>query len=167
MKPMYWRLKGNQGTMVTYVSICFSMMELMCYVWWLSYRLRCNHYGWNETSILEVERKSRYHGYIYIYICFSVIELIWYVWWLSYRLICNHFGWSETSVLEVERKSRYHGYICTYKLQNCWNDMIISWLNDESICNRFDWNNTRVREIERKSRYDDYKWIILKSMDLE
>jgi len=30
MKPVYLGLKGNQGTMVTYVSICFSMMELMC-----------------------------------------------------------------------------------------------------------------------------------------
>jgi len=28
MKPVYWGLKGNQGTMVTYVSICFSMMKL-------------------------------------------------------------------------------------------------------------------------------------------
>jgi len=77
MKPMYWRLKGNQGTMVTYVSICFSMMELMCYVWWLSYRLRCNHYGWNETSILEVERKSRYTMVTYIYI-YALVWLNWY-----------------------------------------------------------------------------------------
>jgi len=28
MKPEYWGLEGNQGTMVTYVSICFSMIEL-------------------------------------------------------------------------------------------------------------------------------------------
>ena len=28
MKLVYWGLKGNQGTMVTHVSICFSMMKL-------------------------------------------------------------------------------------------------------------------------------------------
>jgi len=67
MKPVYWGLKGNQGTMVTYVSIWFIMMKLMCYVWWLSYRLVCNHFGWNETSVLGVERKPRYHGYICLY----------------------------------------------------------------------------------------------------
>jgi len=32
MKPVYWGLKGNQGSMVTYVSICFSMIELMWYI---------------------------------------------------------------------------------------------------------------------------------------
>jgi len=31
MKPVYTGLKGNQGTMVTYISICFNMIELMCY----------------------------------------------------------------------------------------------------------------------------------------
>jgi len=35
MKPVYLGLKGNQGTMVTYVSICFSMMELMCDDWFI------------------------------------------------------------------------------------------------------------------------------------
>jgi len=25
MKPMYWGLKGNQGTMVTCASVCFSI----------------------------------------------------------------------------------------------------------------------------------------------
>jgi len=49
------------------LTICLSMIELLCYVWWLSYILICNHFGWNETIVLEVERKSRYHGYIYIY----------------------------------------------------------------------------------------------------
>jgi len=122
MKTMYWELKGNQG--FKYVSICFSMIELMFYVWWLSYRLICNHYGWNESSILRVERKSRYHV-TYTFICFNMIVLMCYVWWLSYRIIYNHFGWNETSVLGVERKSRYHGYICIYKFQNGWNDMII------------------------------------------
>jgi len=43
------------------------LMKLMCYVWWMSYRLVCNHFGWNETSVLGVERKPRYHGYIYLY----------------------------------------------------------------------------------------------------
>jgi len=35
MKPVYWALKENQGIMITYTSICFSMIELMWYVWWL------------------------------------------------------------------------------------------------------------------------------------
>jgi len=43
--------------MVTYASIYFSMIELICYLWWLGYRLICNHFGWNETSVLGVERK--------------------------------------------------------------------------------------------------------------
>jgi len=67
MKPVYWELKGNQGTMVIYVSICFNMMELICYVWWLIYRLVCNQYGWNETNVLGIERKPGYHGYIQLY----------------------------------------------------------------------------------------------------
>jgi len=67
MKLVYRELKGNQGVMVTYVSICFSMIELICFVWLLIYRLQCNHFGWNETDVLGVERKSRYHGYIYTY----------------------------------------------------------------------------------------------------
>jgi len=32
MKPVYWGLKGNQGTMVTYVFIYFNMIGLMYYV---------------------------------------------------------------------------------------------------------------------------------------
>jgi len=67
MKPVCWGLTGNQGTMVTYASIYFSTIELICYVWWLSYRLVCNHFGWNKISVLEIERKSRYHGYICTY----------------------------------------------------------------------------------------------------
>jgi len=43
------------------------LMKLMCYVWWLSYRLVCNHFGWNETSVLGVKRKPRYDGYICLY----------------------------------------------------------------------------------------------------
>ena len=67
-----------------------SLMKLMCYVWWLSYRLVCNHFGWNETSVLGVERKPRYHGYICLYMLqYDEIDL--YVWWLSYRLVCNSF----------------------------------------------------------------------------
>jgi len=31
MKSEYWELKGNQGTTVTYASICFSMIELIWY----------------------------------------------------------------------------------------------------------------------------------------
>jgi len=62
MKSVCWRLKGNQGNMVTYVSICFNIIKLMCYLWWLIYMLICNHLGWNETNVMRVERESRYHG---------------------------------------------------------------------------------------------------------
>jgi len=34
----------------------------------ICYRLICNHFGWNETSVLAIERKSRYRGYICTYI---------------------------------------------------------------------------------------------------
>jgi len=30
MKPIYWGLKGNQGTMVTYASICFNIELIWC-----------------------------------------------------------------------------------------------------------------------------------------
>jgi len=49
-------------------------MELMCYVWWLIYKLVCNYYGWNETSVLGVERKPRYYGYIHLH------GLVWLNW---------------------------------------------------------------------------------------
>ena len=58
MKPVYWGLKGNQGTMVTYVFIYFNMICLMYYVWWLIYRLVCNLYGWNETSVRGLKRNQ-------------------------------------------------------------------------------------------------------------
>jgi len=35
---MYWRLKGNQGTMVTYAPICFRMVEIIWLFmagWWV------------------------------------------------------------------------------------------------------------------------------------
>jgi len=88
MKPVYWGLKGNH-TMVTYVSICFSMMKFMCYVWWLSYRLVCNHFGCNETSVLKIERKSRYHDYTCAYKLQN--GWIWLLLWLNDECICNHF----------------------------------------------------------------------------
>jgi len=124
MKPVYWGLKGNQGTMVKYVSICFNMIELMCYV---------DDWVIDLYVIIMVEMIPVYWGLkgnqgtmvTYTSICFSMIELMWYVWWLSYMLICNHFGWNETNILKVEKKSRYHGYICTYKLKNGWDNMII------------------------------------------
>jgi len=150
--------------MITYVFICFNMIELICYVWWLSYRLICNHYAWNETSVLEVERKSRYHGYICIYV---LIELMYYVWWLSYRLICNYFGWNESSVIWIERNQ---GTVVTFTpisfkmVEIIW---LLLWLNDESICNHFDWNEIKVLGIERNSRYGDFEWIIVKSIGLK
>jgi len=73
MKLMYLGLKENQSTMVTYISICFSMIELV---------------KENQGTMVT-----------YIFICFSMIELVCYVWCLSYGLICNYFGWNDTSVL--------------------------------------------------------------------
>jgi len=45
------------------------------------YKVICNHFGWNETSVLGLESKSRYHGYI----CLYILQYDWidvcYVWW--------------------------------------------------------------------------------------
>jgi len=62
-----------ERNMWEYFDCC--LIELMCYVWWLAYRLICNHYGWNETSVLGVERKPRYHGYIHLH---ALVWLNWY-----------------------------------------------------------------------------------------
>jgi len=57
---VYWGLKGNQGTMVTYASIGFSIIKLnwyvMCDEWVID---SCNHFSWNETSVLWVEKKNQ------------------------------------------------------------------------------------------------------------
>jgi len=53
MKLMYWGLKENQSTMVTYISICFSMSELV---------------KENQGTMVT-----------YISICFSMIEFVCYV----------------------------------------------------------------------------------------
>ena len=47
--------------------LLFVGIDVLC--WWLIYRLVCNHFGWNETSVLRVERKPMYHGYI----CLSML----------------------------------------------------------------------------------------------
>ena len=123
--------------------------------WWLIYRLVCNHFGWNETSVLGVERKPRYHGYICLYMLqYDEIDVL--CWWLIYRLVCNHFGWNETSVLRVERKPRYHGYICLYMLQYDEINVLCWWLIYRLVCNHFGWNETSVLGVKRKSRYRDY-----------
>jgi len=164
MKPVYWELKVNQGIVVIYVSICFSMMELMCYAWWLIYRLVCNHYGWNETNVLGVERKPRYHGYIQLY------ASVWLNWWG----MCDDWVILSYVIILVEMKPVYwglkanqctmviHAPISFRMVEMIW---LLLWLNDESICNHFDWNEIKVFGIERKSRYGDWKWIIMKVCD--
>ena len=77
-----------------YIYIWLCMIEL---IWWLNYVFKCKNFGWNKTSVLGVEGKSRYHMHLYD----SVLN--WYdVWWLNYMFICNHFGWNETIVLGLK-----------------------------------------------------------------
>jgi len=106
MKLVYWGLKGNKCIMVTHASICFNMIELLSYVWWLSYRLICNHFGWNETGVLGLKTNQ---GTMVTYapISFKMVEMIWLLLWLNDEYICNHLDWNEIKVLEIERKSRY------------------------------------------------------------
>jgi len=40
-------------------------IEMICAM--LNYSFICNNFGWNENIVLEIERKSRYHGYICMY----------------------------------------------------------------------------------------------------
>ena len=73
------------------------LMKLMCYLWWLIYRIVCNHYGWNETSVLGVERKPRYHGYIHLYA--SV--------WLNWGGTCDDWVIGSYVIILVEMKPVY------------------------------------------------------------
>jgi len=94
MKLIYWGLKGNQGIMVTYISICFSIELIWCVMTELYVYI--NHFSWNETSALRIERKSRYHGYINIY---ALERLNWYdMWyeWLKWNQITGY--WNEIKV---------------------------------------------------------------------
>jgi len=98
------RLKGNQCTMVTYVSICFSMIELIWYGWWLSYRLICNRFGWNETSVLRVE--MRYYGYTCTYNlqnCWNYMIIVMTEWWIRMQSFWlkrdqNTGDWNEIKI---------------------------------------------------------------------
>ena len=118
----------------------------MCYVWWLSYRLVCNHYGWNETSVLGVERKSRYHDYTCTYKLQN--GWIWLLLWLNDECICNHFDWNEIRVLGIERKSRD------------WKEIKVRWLQmDHYEVNEFEikyeslWLNVKLSFIRLKNSY--------------
>jgi len=134
MKPVYGGLKGNQGTMVTYISISFSMIELMWYVWWLSYRLTCNHFGWNETSALRVERKSRYHGYTCTYKLQNgwnnmiIIMTKWWIYMQSFWLKWDQStgNWKEIKVgwLQMDH-CEVNGFGIEYERL---------WLNVKLIC---------------------------------
>jgi len=75
------------------------LLELMCYVWWLIYKLVCNHYGWNETSVLEVERKPMYHGYINLYASI----------WLNRCGTCDDWVIGSYVIILVEMKPVYWG----------------------------------------------------------
>jgi len=104
-------------------------------VWWLSYMFIRNHFGLNETRVLEIERKSRYHGYI-VSIYFSMVELIWYVIWLNDECICNSYDWNEIRILGIEKKSRYRDciWICVHSIwlkwsQYEWNEVCMIEMN--------------------------------------
>ena len=134
MKPTYYGLKGNQGTIVTYTSICFSVIELMCYVWWLSYRLLCNHFGWNETSTLGVERKSMYHGYICTYKLqngWNDMIIIMTEWWVHMKSFWLKWDQSTGDWKKIK--------IWWFQIDHCEvNRLGIEykrlWLNDKLIC---------------------------------
>ena len=52
MKPVYWRLKGNQGTMITHAPINFRMVEYDC----------CYDWMMNAFVIILIEMKLEYWG---------------------------------------------------------------------------------------------------------
>jgi len=93
--------------MVTYTSICFSMIELIRYVRWLSYRLICNHFGWNETSVLGVQRKSRYHDYMCTYILqngWNDMVIVMTEWWVHMQ---SWLKWNQSTGDWKEIKVRW------------------------------------------------------------
>jgi len=46
----------------------YASVQLNWYdMWWRSYMFIYNYFGWNETKVLEIEKKSTYHDYIRIY----------------------------------------------------------------------------------------------------
>ena len=78
------------------------------YMWWLDYMFICNHFGWNETSVLRIERKLRYHGYICIYILQNnwIDDMICDMseWWVQLKFIWLKWNqstrdWKEIRVL--------------------------------------------------------------------
>jgi len=111
----------------------------------------CNHFGWNETNILGVERTPRYHDYIWIYMFQYLIDMMCDNWIIcSYVTILVEI---KPKVLEIERKSRYHGYICIYILQYDWIDMICDmpewWVHTQFIWLKWnssigDWKEIKV-----------------------
>jgi len=103
MKLVYWRLKGNQGTMVTYISICLSMMN------WCS---MCDDWVIGSYVIILVEMTPVYWGLkgnqgtmvTHALISFRIVEIIWLLLWLNDESICNHFYWNKIRVLGINRE---------------------------------------------------------------
>ena len=122
------------------------LMELMCYVWWLIYIIVCNHYGWNETSVLGVERKPMYYGYIHLHA--SV--------WLNWCSICDGWVIGSYVIILVEMKPMYWG------LKGNQSTMVthvpISFRMVEYDC-CYDWmmNSFVIILIEMKSEYWELK----------
>ena len=52
MKLVYWKLKENQGTMITHAPISFRMVEYDC----------CYDWMMNAFAIILIEMKSEYWG---------------------------------------------------------------------------------------------------------
>jgi len=106
MKPVYGGLKGNQGTMVTYIYL-YPLV-------WLNWCGMCDDWVIGLHVIILVEMKPVHWGLkgnqgtmvIHAPISFKTVEIIWLLLWLNDESICNHFDWNEIKVLGIERKSR-------------------------------------------------------------
>jgi len=117
----------------------------------------CNHFGWNKTGVLRIERKSRYHNYTCLYMLQCWIDMMCDNW-----IICSYV------TILVEMKSVYQGlrgnqgtmvtyvFIWFRTIELIW---YVIWVNDEYICNSYDWNKIRILGIEKKLGYRDYIWI--------
>jgi len=117
MKPEYWgckKIKVPWLYMYLYVLVRLNWYDM----WWLNYMFLCNHFGWNETRVLRIKRKSRYHSYICIYV-------LQYGWnemtcvCLNDEYICNSYDWNKIRVMRIEKKSRYWGLhmnLCAFEI---------------------------------------------------
>ena len=89
MKPMYWGLKGNQGTMVTHTPISLRMVEMIWLLLWLNDESICNHFDWNDIRVLRIEKKNQdtviANGSLWKV---NKFEIKYKRIWLNDRLIC-------------------------------------------------------------------------------